>query len=153
MYVNVMIVRRGGRRQKRPFPICSLDTWYDLKMQIASEIGKTPDSLLLTFHDRPVNDHDNVLNCVPCNFATVLCTVHRNTFITGRGFPACTGCTACGGGTGRPLPPPPRDASGTYGGAPPPPSWASGRDRGKGGFAQHRWYTVKKSKKKKLRCC
>ena len=152
MYVNVMIVRRGGRRQKRPFPICSLDTWYDLKMQIASEIGKTPDSLLLTFHDRPVNDHDNVLNCVPCNFATVLCTVHRNTFITGRGFPACTGCTACGGGTGRPLPPP-RDASGIYGGAPPP-SWASGRDREKGGFAQHRWYTVKKSKKKKkLRCC
>ncbi len=60
------------------------DTWHDLKSMIAQKLSKSPDSVLITYRDRPVVDGDELLKTVKRNHVTVYCTVHRDSFVKGR---------------------------------------------------------------------
>ncbi len=73
-----VIVSMGSTQQRKIFHVGSGDTWRSLKNKIAHNLNKSPNSILLTFHDKPCKDNDRVTRFVRHNHNTVLCTVHKD---------------------------------------------------------------------------
>ena len=129
-HLNV-IISSGGRERKQPIPVGPFDTWAAVKNKISGVTGKSPDSFLLNYQGRPVRDGERVLNVVTHNHAKVLCTVHKDSFVTGRGFGPGR-ATGLGLATGRAA----AGRTGRFG-------------RGRTGTFIRQWYVVKR----KCGCC